>query len=162
MTVRSYQSDDRLWVAESNVQFYRRFHDFDVTFSEAVNAALDLLEDQMSKATSNYLIAEAANRPVGCIFLSAETPTVGRIRLFFVEDAYRGKGIGARLLGDGLSRARRNGLQCIRVSTFDQHPEACRLYESFGFERVNSAEMRAYGRDMHQRDYELLLGGGDA
>ncbi|MEP3296569.1 MAG: GNAT family N-acetyltransferase [Pseudoruegeria sp.] len=161
VTFRSYQSDDRAWVKESNSWFYQNFHDFDATFTVAVSAALEFLEGQMSKPTSNYLIVEAANRPVGCIFFNAETPTVGRIRLFYLEQAYRGQGIGMRLLRNILTDARKNGFKAVRVSTFDRHPEACRLYEFFGFEVLNINRSEAFGQVMQQIDYELLLAGGE-
>jgi GNAT superfamily N-acetyltransferase len=92
---------------KSNLRFYRTFHDFDATFADAMNAALDLLEAQLSDVTSTYLIAESSQGPAGCIFFSSETSTAGRIRLFYLEQAYRGQGIGARLLRRVLTKARR-------------------------------------------------------
>lgn len=84
---------------KSNLRFYRTYHDFDATFADdAMCAALDLLEAQLSDATSTYVIAESLQSPAGCIFFSSETSTAGRIRLFYLEQAYRGRGIGARLL----------------------------------------------------------------
>ena len=101
------------------------------------------------------------NRPVGCVFFSAETPAVGRIRLFYLEQAYRRQGIGMRLLRDILTDARKNGFKAVRVSTFDRHSEACRLYEYFGFEVLNISRSEAFGKAMQQIDYELLLDGGE-
>ena len=160
IAIRSYQGTDRIWVEDANVRFYRAFHDFDSTFADAVSAALDLLEGQMSDARSLYLIAESGRQPVGCIFLSAETSTVSRIRLFYLEEAYRGRGTGKRLLSAVVTAAREKAFETVRVSTFDRHPEACRLYESFGFEAVSTARSKAFGKDMRQVDYELLLVGG--
>ncbi|MBZ8119881.1 GNAT family N-acetyltransferase [Roseovarius sp. LXJ103] len=161
ITLRVYQSEDRTWVEESNVRFYRAVHNFDATFAVAVNSALDLLERQKSLVDSLYLVAEAEKQPVGCIFLCAETPAAGRIRLFYLEEEYRGRGIGLRLLRTVVSAAKDMKLKTVRVSTFDRHPEACRLYETFGFESVKTAPSTDFSQVMKQVDYELLLGGSD-
>ncbi|MCG7625104.1 GNAT family N-acetyltransferase [Epibacterium sp. Ofav1-8] len=143
------------------MRFYRTFHNFDSTFVYAVSAALDLVEGQMSKVRKFYLIAECGGQPVGCIFLSAETSTVSRIRLFYLDEAYRGRGTGKRLLSAVVTAAREKEFKSVRVSTFDRHPEACGLYESAGFEAVRTVRSMAFGQDMQQVDYELLLAGGD-
>ena len=161
VTFRSYRTDDREWVMKSNLRFYRTFHDFDATFADALSAALDLLEAQLSNATSTYLIAESLQGPAGCIFFSSEMSTAGRIRLFYLEQAYRGQGIGARLLHDVLTKARKENFKLVRVSTFDRHPEACRLYESFGFAALTTSRSKAFGQVMRQVDYELSLSGGE-
>lgn len=162
VTFRSYQNDDRAWVTDVNSRFYQSFHGFDATFADAVRAALDLLEGQMVDVNSNYLIAEAANHPIGSIFFSSELPAVGRIRLFYLEEAYRRQGLGRRLLRDILDDARIKEFKTVRVSTFDRHPEACRLYESFGFELVKKSRSEVFGQVMQQLDYELQLDGATA
>lgn len=155
ITYRPYQHSDRDWVTLVNSHFYQRSHGFDATFLDALNAALDLLEKQISESTSTYLIAEAAKGPVGCIFLSAEPQNAARIRLFYLEEAYRGQGVGAHLLRLVLNVARENQLTKVHVSTFDRHHEACRLYESFGFRPCVKSPAEAFGQVMRQIDYEL-------
>ena len=128
---RPFRTSDRPWVTEANVRFYQTVHDFDASFADAVRDALDLLESQNSEPASNYVIAEASNTPVGCIFLSLEAPAVERI------------------------------LHTVSVSTFDRHPEACRLYEAFGFELLAKSRTLAFGHVMQQLDYALSLADGD-
>lgn len=144
-------------MADANLRFYREEHGFDASFAGAVNAALDLLESRISQASSRYLVVVSGERPVGCIFLSAEAPAVARIRLFYLDEAHRRQGIGKRLLRTVLNAARENEIKTIRVSTFDRHFEACRLYESFGFEPTGTTALTAFGQVMKQVDYELLL-----
>ena len=145
-------------VAAANIGFYRDVHGFDATFAAAVTAALDFLDSRASQPANCYLIAESRNRPIGCIFLCAETPTEARIRLFYLDKAHRGQGIGRRLLRAVLSDAQDNGVETVRVSTFDRHPEACALYASAGFDPVASARALAFGQVMTKVDYDLRLG----
>jgi N-acetylglutamate synthase-like GNAT family acetyltransferase len=144
-----------------NIRFYRTVHSFDASFAAVVGAALDLLEEQLTGDASTYLIAETSEGSIGCIFLSKDAEGIGRIRLFYLNQAHRGKGIGAQMLHMVLDSARESGLQRVHVSTFDRHPEACRLYTSFEFKQVAVTSAEAFGQDMQQLDYELMLEDGE-
>lgn len=159
MTFRPYQREDRAWIEKANARFYRTGHNFNSTFDDALKEALDLLEHQKMAADSHYLVAVSEKRLVGCIFLSAETPRTGRIRLFYVEERYRGRGLGKLLLSDVLNAAGERHFSEVRVSTFDRHREACRLYETFGFQPVKTARAVAFGQIMTQVDYALSIDG---
>lgn len=162
VTIRPYRSADRPWIADTHVRFYQTVHNFDRGFADVVDAALALLERQKSEATSFYQIMEAEKQRVGCLFLSADAPAIGRVRLFYLDAAYRRRGLGKRLLRGALAAAKDNSLRAIRVSTFDRHPEACRLYEAFGFELVKTAPSQAFGQDLTQVDYELWFDRDDS
>jgi RimJ/RimL family protein N-acetyltransferase len=49
--------------------------------------------------------------------------------------AYRGRGIGARLLEATLAHAGRFGLEKVELHVYTSNTAALRLYEKFGFER---------------------------
>ncbi|MFK7765454.1 MAG: GNAT family N-acetyltransferase [Roseobacter sp.] len=155
VTFRPYIPEDRAWVIATNLHFYRTAHDFDASFSDALVTALDHLDTERAETTSTYLIAEAQEGTVGCIFLSAESESIGRIRLFFLAEGFRGRGIGRQALQMALTEGRKSGLKLIRVSTFDCHPEACRLYSLLGFTQIAATPLSAFGRNMRQLDFEL-------
>lgn len=157
ITFRPYTIQDRPWVQSANSSFYQETHHFDKTFNDAVTSALDLIESRLSEPRDKHLIAECVNQPAGCIFFSAETEAVGRIRLFFLEETYRGKGYGKAILNNILLHAKENDFKTIRVSTFDRHPEACQLYERLDFTVVNQFQTQAFGHVLQQLDYELSL-----
>lgn len=155
--LRPYHHQDRPWVEDANLRFYRTEHGFDATFDDELRTALDGLEQQKPAEKWLYLIAEANEQRVGCIFLSADASATGRVRLFYVDAAFRGQGIGKRLLRAVVAKAQEKECRILRVSTFDRHEEACGLYERFGFVPVRSAPVTAFGRSMTQVDFELRL-----
>lgn len=55
---------------------------------------------------------------------------------------YRGRGIGARLLGAALDHARAQGLERVELEVFGTNGAARRLYEKHGFHR-EGCKMRA-------------------
>ncbi|MGR3435082.1 MAG: GNAT family N-acetyltransferase [Shimia sp.] len=71
-----------------------------------------------------------------------------QLRLFLLEPAARGRGLGARLLDACLSFARAAGYRRIVLWTHVEHAAACRLYARYGFARQQSAPVEAYGRPM--------------
>jgi GNAT superfamily N-acetyltransferase len=61
---------------------------------------------------------------------------IGRIRRVYVRPAWRGKGIGAALMGALIKEARQNFV-CVRLRA--ENPSAARLYEQLGFEPIADA-----------------------
>jgi putative acetyltransferase len=51
----------------------------------------------------------------------------------YLHRAYRGRGLGRRLLEDALANARRLGFARMTLETASVLKEAIRLYESYGF-----------------------------
>lgn len=60
--------------------------------------------------------------------------------------AYRGRGIGERMLRDALARARETGLERVELEVFSTNEPAIRLYRKVGFAvegtRVRAARLR--------------------
>jgi GNAT superfamily N-acetyltransferase len=156
---RDYRPTDREWVMSANVCHYERIEGFDPSFTVAVSKALDLLEERLDDATSKFLIVEAGetHHPVGCVFFAAESPAIGRLRLFYLERPYRGLGIGKRMIGLLVEHAREQGFERILVSTFDRHEAACRLYRVLGFRAQTREPAIAFGQQMRQTDFEKVL-----
>jgi len=61
-------------------------------------------------------------------------PGVGRVRHFYVQEAFRRQGVGRHLL-EGIVAAARGAFDELHLRT--DSAEAARFYEGFGFRRVN-------------------------
>ncbi|WP_112323540.1 GNAT family N-acetyltransferase [Oceanibium sediminis] len=157
ITFRSYRSTDRDWVHAAHLHHYEKAEGFSPDFGDAVSGALDLLEARIGDGRSRFTIAEAAGHRVGCIFFCAETAAAGRIRLFYLDPAHRGRGIGKAMLTGILDHAAREGVETVLVSTFDRHRDACRLYAALGFLGTTGAERTAFGQRLRQVDFTLDL-----
>jgi GNAT superfamily N-acetyltransferase len=156
---RDYRPADREWVTEANVHHYERVEGFDPSFAKAVSTALDLLEEKLNEDTSKFLIVEAGEmrHPVGCVFFSAENSASGRLRLFYLEEPYRGLRIGTRMIGELIEHSMDQGFEMILVSTFDRHDAACCLYKKLGFREQAREPAIAFGQKMRQIDFEKTL-----
>ncbi|MCO5222577.1 MAG: acetyltransferase [Thermomicrobiales bacterium] len=86
-------------------------------------------------------IAEIDGQPVAFAGTAA-----GRLEMLFVDDAFRGRGIGSTLL-DHVMRA--DGVTAVDVN--EQNPQAVTFYTRRGFEIIGRSE-----RDNDGRPYPLL------
>jgi ribosomal protein S18 acetylase RimI-like enzyme len=75
----------------------------------------------------------------------------------FVEEAYRGRGVGRTLLDAVMEWARARGCRRLRLDTNERNERGIHLYESLGF----TCQRDSYdgGRQLY---YTLDLEGGDA
>lgn len=111
-------------------------------FSDAWSQAM--FEDLFRYPTNYYLVAEAGGDIVGfagsCI--SIETADVMNIA---VVEAFRGRGIGGRLLAALLEQAEKSDCERMLLEVRESNQAARRLYQNYGF--IELTVRRNYYRD---------------
>jgi ribosomal protein S18 acetylase RimI-like enzyme len=91
----------------------------------------------------------------GALALTDEGEGIGRVRLFVLDPALRGRGLGAFLLRELLARARADGLRKLELETFSELTVAARLYRAAGFKLVWEREQLDWGPPVTYQRYEL-------
>lgn len=81
-----------------------------------------------------FLVAAAGGRIVGCGGLRPRRGGAAGIQRMFVAPAFRGKGLGRRLLSRLIAAARRRGFRRLDLETSPRFQDAIRLYLAFGFD----------------------------
>ena len=81
-------------------------------------------------------MAFVAGKPAGVVLTGIRDPDRGYIASIAIKAEYRGKGIGRRLLGWGISRARMFGCRKVGLHVFEDNVRAISLYASVGFRLV--------------------------
>ena len=156
LSVTPYALQDADWVARAHIQHYRDIEDFDASFEDAVAAALADFAAQFGRDASFGLIAQDCDRQTGgSLLISDQGGGVGRIRLFLLMAAMRGKGMGAQMLQAALEQAQNAGMNRIEVSSFNTHSAACRLYLATGFKLHGQTPCWAFGKQMVRLDFTL-------
>ena len=80
-----------------------------------------------------------------------------QLRLFIVDPAARGTGIGARLVDECVRFARRARYRTLTLWTQADLLAARALYQRAGFKRVATERHRSFGRDLTGETWELQL-----
>ena len=66
----------------------------------------------------------------------------GWISLLYLDEAYRGRGLGVQLLGRALMHFRLQGRRAVRLHAAEDNAAALRFYEAHGFRRLSSERGR--------------------
>lgn len=82
------------------------------------------------------LVAMKDDEAAGCIALGRLSETVCEMRTLFVRPAYRGAGVGRKLVEASLDAAREFGYDTIRLDTLGFMTSALTLYRSYGFDDI--------------------------
>jgi putative acetyltransferase len=82
---------------------------------------------------SGFLLARWQAQAVGCGAYRPLHDDIAEIKRMYVEPAFRGLGIGRRLLIALEECARRSGFARVWLETGTAQPEALRLYETAGY-----------------------------
>ena len=108
----------------------------------------------------DFFVVRSDGRPAGCggiLFVTDEDEPYGEIKRMYVRDAYRGLGLGRRMLRHLADHARSRGVTLLRLETGIDQREAIGLYESMGFRRCEP--FGPYRDDPLSPCYELRLPG---
>ncbi len=73
---------------------------------------------------------------VGCGGIARFDAARGEVKRMYVVPEARGRGLGRRMLEEREAQARTLGYRSVVLETGDRQPEAIRLYESSGYERI--------------------------
>lgn len=108
----------------------RRRFGFDSTGLDAEDAAMLRPPDGV------FVLAVSDGAPVACGGLRTIGPGTGEIKRMWVDGAWRGAGLGSRVLRDLESRAAGFGHRVLRLDTNETLTEAIAMYERAGYQRV--------------------------
>jgi GNAT superfamily N-acetyltransferase len=124
----------------------RALGDWDAVTHEANGIAADIvvglfhsqtaesLCDRFSGPDAAMLVARWDEAPAGCIAFAPFDETADEIHKFYVDPAFRRKGIGGALMRDALTRIGARGKPRIVLHTSLYMSDAMAVYRAFGFE----------------------------
>ncbi|HEY9745237.1 MAG TPA: GNAT family N-acetyltransferase [Oculatellaceae cyanobacterium] len=100
-----------------------------------------------------WVVEDENGRVLGCGGLKERSSEMAEVRKLYLHPDARGKGLGKRLLQCIIDFARAAGYRVVMLETSSKLPEACKLYERFGFQGY------PHNNEVIQCDlrYELVL-----
>lgn len=126
------------------------------------------LELNITEATAGFLrnyrdgrdngwIAEVAGAMAGSVLITDEGDGLCRLRLLYVEQMARGRGIGDHLVELCLSFAREVGYSAMTLWTHTVLTSARRIYAAHGFEIVEVETHNEFGEPVQGETWRLAL-----
>jgi len=83
-----------------------------------------------------FVIAWLDDQPVGCGALRPLEPGIGEVKRMYVEPEFRRRGVARKVLEKLEAVAREKNYRWLRLETGTLQPEAIRLYEVCGYQRI--------------------------
>ena len=111
--------------------------------------------DKLIREGVHFFVMRADGAPAACGGIQFY-PGFGELKRMFVRDAWRGHGLGHRLLEHLATHARAQGCTLLRLETGIHQHAAIRLYEQEGFRRI--PPFGPYRDDPVSRCYEKHIG----
>lgn len=136
---------------------YAREFGFDLTFEGYVARTLSRFESHFDPERERIWVAESGTEIAGCIGVVRQDYDCAQIRWFLVAQAFRGRGLGRRLLQGAVGFARDAGFSEAFLETVDGLETAAHLYRFLGFALVSERKTLLGGRTVTEQRYELKL-----
>lgn len=138
----------RIYANESNFS-----NDFE---KYVIKTFYDFLQNY-SPENDRIWIAEYHNKIVGCIAIQHQPKNEAQLRWFLLDPAFRGLGIGKRLLTDALNFCKERNYKNIFLLTTSAQNKALEMYKMAGFKLTESEELHQWGKTFQHERYNLKL-----
>lgn len=155
--IRQISQQDRDWVLAQHKAIYMDRHGFDDSFEALVAGILDDFLMNHDPTCERGWIAEYKHRPLGSIFCTRIDDETAQLRLFFLVEEARGKGLGFQMVSKLICFAESVGYKRIRLWTHKSHAEACALYRAMGWTCINAEQKVSFGRQETVETYAYTL-----
>ncbi|MET3028540.1 bifunctional helix-turn-helix transcriptional regulator/GNAT family N-acetyltransferase [Flavobacterium sp. UW10123] len=116
----------------------------------------DFLE-KYSPENDRIWMAEYNNKIVGCVAIVHQPNEEGQLRWFLLDPAFRGLGIGKKLLTEAVDFCKEKKFKNVFLLTTNLQDKALQMYKMVGFELTQSEEVQEWGKTFFEERYDLKL-----
>jgi ribosomal protein S18 acetylase RimI-like enzyme len=135
-------------------RLYKEEYDYGIAFEAYVAFGLYEFYQQYDPVKDRVWVAEYKNSVVGFLLLMHREGNVAQLRYFILEKAYRGIGLGRRLMELFMDHFREVGYTGAYLWTTHELAAAASLYKRHGFVLVEEKESYAFGKPLYEQKYE--------
>ena len=155
-TIRNtLQPGDLSQVALLHGRIYAKEQGFGIGFEIYVMESLVEFYRQYDPELDKVWIVESEGSMVGFLLLMHRPNNQAQLRYFVLEEAFRGKGIGKRLVQEWMDFYREKGYKGAYLYTTSGLDSAAYLYVGMGFRKVSEKASEDFGVPLHEIRYEL-------
>jgi len=137
---------------------YAQERHWDSTFEGYVAEGLARFALSHDPRDDRLWVAEANGGIVGSIGVVEHSASEAQLRWFLVHPAWRGRGLGRRLLNKALEFCRERRFGSVFLWTTSDLDAAAHLYQQAGFRKTEEKTYRAWGQTVTEERYDMSLG----
>jgi len=155
--IRPHAIGDASYVTFLHGILYSEEYGLDSTFELEVGQGIIEFVDQFDPALDGFWVAEAGDHVIGAIVIVHRDRELAQLRWFILHPAYRGLGLGRKLMTCAVNFCMDKRFKKVFLWTFDELHAAIHLYRSFGFKKTEKKTHRRWGLDLTEERYDLDL-----
>jgi GNAT superfamily N-acetyltransferase len=114
---------------------YQRWLGIDLSF-QSFSEELDQISTIYGPPSGTLLLIKSDDRYVGCVGLRLLEGNLAEMKRMYLEEAFRGRGVGRALTKECISAARGLGYSAIRLDTIPRLNIALTIYRDLGFVEI--------------------------
>ncbi len=157
MRIRRFVPADSQWLVARHQDLFALEQGFDTSFGPVLAGVLQRYCESRDPACECGWVAVAGRRRIGSAFCIRHDARTARLRLFFLTPEARGRGLGKRLLRESMQFARLAGYSRMMLKTHENKEKSGSLYAAFGWEQTMSRPVHAYGADLLEQTWHVML-----
>ncbi len=138
-------------------KIYSEEYGYGSGFDKHVVAGIKEFTDQYDISRDRVWVCESGNEIVGFLLLMHRSSDTAQLRYFILMPAYRGLGLGNRLMGLFKSFMKEAGYSKAYLWTTSELFAAARLYTKHGFRLTEEKASTAFGKAVIEQRYEVFL-----
>jgi DNA-binding MarR family transcriptional regulator/GNAT superfamily N-acetyltransferase len=155
--LREPHPGDLGWVVHRHGALYAQEYGYDETFEALVAEIVAKFVQHYDAKRERCWIAERDAEIAGSVFLVAQSKSIAKLRLLYVEPFARGLGIGSRLVSECVRFARQAGYKKIVLWTQSDLDSARHIYKKAGFRVTHKERHHSFAKDLVAETWELPL-----
>lgn len=142
-------------VAALHGKIYAEEHGFGMGFEAYVMESLLEFYRQYNTNKDRVWVVESQGKMIGFLLLMHRQDEQAQLRYFILEKAYRGLGLGKRLMEEWMEFYQEKCYKGAYLYTTSGLDPAVSLYERFGFKKISQVKSRNFGIPMLEMLYRL-------
>jgi GNAT superfamily N-acetyltransferase len=155
--IRPHYVGDLGYVVHRHAVLYAEEYGWDERFEALVARVAAEFIENFRPEVDRAFIADFEGAIVGAAFVVRVDDAITKLRMVYVEPAWRGGGLGRRLVEEAMAFARASGAKRMTLWTNDVLADARTLYEKFGFRLVASEPYEGFGKSLVGETWEREL-----
>ena len=138
-------------------RLYDEEYHYGISFETYVALGMHEFYKNYDAEADRVWVCEHDKEIIGFLLLMHRENNAAQLRYFYVEPAYRGIGLGKKLMALYMDFLREKGYHSSYLWTTHELNSAASLYKKHGFKLAEEKQSASFGKVLKEQRYELLL-----
>ena len=157
ITIRHQLKDGDLgFIIKAQADLYKKEYAYGLEFESYLVSGLAEFCEEYDPSRSRIWVCEHEKQPIGSLLL-LDRGESAQLRYFFIDEVYRGLGLGKKLMDLYTRFLKQIGYRSSYLWTTNEQKAAATLYQRFGFVLTEEFPSTQFGRPLKEQRYDLVL-----